>query len=195
MQYPLHKEGETQILSRFRAGLIDDLRIELLARGVIELQAAYALVQDFDFARTSHTSKSYDYRTSLSRPSPSSQPHRSNTQTPSHRDDINGKSLERGNINKSPDSSRVSSTTKCYKCQGYGHLAASCPSLVKITIIDGPPTEATESDSNEYTYHPYVGTDDESSSDDVGLNCIRPTSSTHLSVVKCVPSLPVEKVD
>ena len=77
---------------------------------------------------------------------------------------------------------------RCYKCQGYEHLAASCPSLVKITIIDGTPTKATESDSDEYTYYPDVKTDGESSSDDVGLNCIRPTLSTHLSIVKCVLS-------
>jgi len=97
-----------------------------------------------------------------------------------------GKSLERDNKNKSPEFVKVSSTTKYYKCQGYGHLAASCPNLVKITIIDGTPTEVTESDTEEYTYHPKVVETDESSSDDVGLNCIRPTPSTHLPVVKCV---------
>jgi len=68
-------------------------------------------------------------------------------------------------------------------------------SLVKITIIDRTPTEATESDSDEYIYHPDVDTDEESSSDDVGLNCIRPTPSTHLSVVKYVPSPLAEKID
>ena len=112
----LHEEGETQILYRFRAGLRDDLRTELLARGVNELEAAYALVQDLDSVRTSHASKSYNYRTSVPRPSPPSQPHRSSTQTPSHRDDIKGKSFERDNRNKGPDSSIVCSTTKCYKC-------------------------------------------------------------------------------
>ena len=40
----LHKEGEAQILSRFRAGLRDDLWTELLARRVNELDAAYTLV-------------------------------------------------------------------------------------------------------------------------------------------------------
>ena len=98
MQYvsTLHKKGETKILSRFKAGLRDDLRTEQLARGINELETAYALVQDLDSASTSHTSKSYGYRISVPKPSPPSQPHRSSTQTPSHRDDIKGKSLETG---------------------------------------------------------------------------------------------------
>ena len=81
----------------------------------------------------------------------------------------------------------------CYKCQDYEHLAASCPNLVKITIIDGTPTEITELDSEEYTYHPEGVKIDELSSNDVGLNCIRPTPSTYLSVVKCVPLQLAEK--
>ena len=40
----LHKEGESQILFKFRVGLRDDLQTELLVRGVTELEAAYALV-------------------------------------------------------------------------------------------------------------------------------------------------------
>ena len=72
MQDPLHKEGEAQILSRFRAGFRDDQRTELLTRSVTELEAVYALVQDLDSARTNHPSKSHDYKALVSRPSPSS---------------------------------------------------------------------------------------------------------------------------
>ena len=68
------------------------------------------------------------------------------------------------------------------------------PVAFKIIIIDEIPTEATKSNSDEYAYHPDVETDDESS-DDVGLNCIRPMSSTHLPVVKCVPSPLTKKID
>ena len=39
----LHRKGEAQIFSRFRAGLRDDLQTELLGR-VNKLEAAYALV-------------------------------------------------------------------------------------------------------------------------------------------------------
>jgi len=112
----LHKKGEAQILSKIRAGLRDNLRIELLAGEVSEWKAAYALIQNLDSARTTQTPKSHDYRASVSRPSPYPQPNKSSTQTPSHKDDIKGKSLEWDNRNKGPKFSKVSSTTKCYKC-------------------------------------------------------------------------------
>jgi len=38
-------------------------------------------------------------------------------------------------------------------------------------------------------------TDEEPTSDDVGLNYINQTPLTHLSVIKCVPSQPAEKDD
>ena len=38
----LNTKGQAQILSRFSARLRGDLRIKLLAKGVIELKAAYA---------------------------------------------------------------------------------------------------------------------------------------------------------
>ena len=77
----LLRECEAQILSGFRAGHRDDLRTELLVRGVNELELAYALVQDLDFVWISHTSKNHDYRNSMSRPSPYFQLNRSSTQS------------------------------------------------------------------------------------------------------------------
>ena len=86
------KEGEAQILFGFRADLRDDIRTKLLARGVNELEAAYALVQDLDSARTSHSFMGHDHRASVFRPSPFSQPNKSNTQTPPQWNGIKGKS-------------------------------------------------------------------------------------------------------
>ena len=40
------------------------------------------------------------------------------------------------------DFSKISLTTKCYKCQGYRYIAANCPNLFKIVINDGVPIEA-----------------------------------------------------
>jgi len=65
-----------------------------------------------------------------------------------------------------------------------------------ITIIDGTPIETTESQSEKYIYDPGdVETGEELTSDDVGLNCINQTPSTHLFVIRCVPSQPAEKND
>ena len=187
----LYKEGETKILSRFRGGFRDDRQTELLVRGVNESEAAYALVQDLDSARTRHTFKSHNYRRSVSRPFSSFQHNKSSTQAPSHRDNSKGKSLERDNRNKSPDFSKVSSTIMCYKCQCYRH--SSCPSLVRIIIINGTPTEASESDFYMYIFKGKdYETDEEPTSDDVGLNNINQIPSIHLYVVRCVPSQLIE---
>ena len=110
----------------------------------------------------------------------------SNTQIPPNKRGIKGKSLEPDNKNKGTKSPKVSSTAKCYKCQGYGHLAVSYPSLVKITVIDETPTEATESDSEEYIYDPGDVETDEKLTSDYGLNCIKQILPTHFSVVICV---------
>jgi len=126
----------------------------------------------------------------------SSLPNRSSTQTASYRNNIKGKILERDNKNKGPKFSKVSSTTKCYKHQDYGHLAANCPSLLRITIIDGTPIEATKSDSDMYIFNGEDSeTDEEPTSDKVGLNCINQTPLTHLSVVRRVPFPPAKKND
>ena len=53
----LHKKSENQILFRFKVSLRDDLRTELFARRVNELETVYAFVQDLDSVRTNHTSK------------------------------------------------------------------------------------------------------------------------------------------
>ena len=54
---------------------------------------------------------------------------------------------------------------------------------------DEIPTEAIESDLEEYIYDPGdAETDEEFTSDDVGLNRINQTPSIHLFVIRRVPS-------
>ena len=71
-------EGQAQIMSRFRARLREDLRTELLAREITELEKAYALVQDLDAAKSSSVSKSH---VQTSRPNTGSYPNRFQSQT------------------------------------------------------------------------------------------------------------------
>ena len=47
---------------------------------------------------------------------------------------------------------KVSSTTKCYKCQSYGYVVANCLDPIKITFINGVPEAESESDLDEFTY-------------------------------------------
>ena len=44
--------------------------------------------------------------------------------------------------NTEEDFSKIRPTTKCYKYQGYGHVAANCPNPFKIAINDGVSIEA-----------------------------------------------------
>ena len=47
-------ESPEQTLSRFRSGLKDDFRQELIARGITTLEQAYQLVTDLDESRGSY---------------------------------------------------------------------------------------------------------------------------------------------
>jgi len=73
------------------------------------------------------------------------QPNRSNTQTPSHRNDIKDKRM--GQQKQRPEFPKVTSTIKYYKCQDYEHVAANYPSSFMIVINDGVSIEAPKSDS------------------------------------------------
>ena len=109
--------------------------------------------------------------------------------TPKTDKDTKGKSIEKV-------FSKVSPTAKCYKCQGYGHIVANCSNPVKTTFVNGVPVAESESNSHEFIYQGKEedsDVDEEITGDGVGLNCNRPTSSTHLSVVKCVSSQSTEK--
>jgi len=124
----------------------------------------------------------------VSRTFASSQFNRPSAQNPSHKDDIKGKSLKWDNRNKGSEFPKVSFTTKCYKCQCYGQLAASCSNLVRITIIDVTPTEATEPDSDVYIFEEEDSeTNKEPTGDYIDLNYINQTLSPHLFVIDVFP--------
>jgi len=89
-------------------------------------------------------------------------------------------------------------TIKCYKCQGYGHVAANCPNSVKIALINGEPEVVSESESDKFIFRgeeEESDIDDETAGNNIGLKCIQPTTSIHLSVVRCALSQPKEKDD
>jgi len=59
MQY-LQQGRTAQILSKFRDGLREELRTELLVREITELRKAYIIVQDLDSYRSNYNTRSFD---------------------------------------------------------------------------------------------------------------------------------------
>ena len=61
--------------------------------------------------------------------------------------------------------------------QSYGHDAANCGSEIKITIVDGVPVEAPDSDFDDFAYHLNLEESDdydyEQEGSDVECNCIQ----------------------
>jgi len=67
------KEGQAQIFSRFRVRFREELRIELLVRGVTKLKKVYTIDQDLDSLRSNYNIRSFNSKSSVSRISSSSQ--------------------------------------------------------------------------------------------------------------------------
>jgi len=78
---------------------------------------------------------------------------------------------------------------------GYGHVAATCRTPVKIALINEEP-EVVESKSEEFIFRgeeEKSDMDDDTTGDSIGLNCIQPTTSIYLSVIRCALSQPKER--
>lgn len=70
-------------------------------------------------------------------------------------------------------------------------MAVKGTNPVKIAIIDGAPIEASESDSEDFTYQvDEVGDDfdDGHKGEDIVFSCNRQATSTHLFVARCAIS-------
>ena len=80
-------------------------------------------------------------------------PHQSNPQTPVYKVDTKDKSIESNAKGKNTerDFSKLRFAIQCNKCQGYWHVAAICPSPIKVNIDELPVTES-ESDFEEFVY-------------------------------------------
>jgi len=122
------------------------MRTELLVRRVTELEKTYAIVQDLDSLRSNYNTRSFDSKSSVSRASSSSQFNKSSTQSSSRKNNFKGKQSDDRSKPSEQSFSKFSASTKCYRCQGYSHIVANCPSEVKITFINRVPIQAFESD-------------------------------------------------
>ena len=61
-----------------------------------------------------------------------------------------------------PKSPTRTSNTKCFKCMGYGHIAANCPSKGSMYMHDGIVVSEHDSDSPKHSLHSSASSGDES---------------------------------
>ncbi|GFS30384.1 hypothetical protein Acr_00g0011600 [Actinidia rufa] len=160
-------ERMTLSLSRFRHGLNDDLRKELVLREVDTLDQAYTFVQNYEMVNKPSFERRFKSRNTL-RPPATLPPSRPVPNTaPLLRD---GK--EKGILAESPG---MKSTLQCYKCQDFGHKAANCGNRTLFVNSQGQNYEGD--DIEEQLYKPDLENLPESDEDceggDVTLGVVR----------------------
>ncbi|GFZ15774.1 P-loop containing nucleoside triphosphate hydrolases superfamily protein [Actinidia rufa] len=162
------REDERMTLSRFRHGLSDDLRKELVLREVATLDQAYAFVQNYEMVSKPSFGRRFENQNTPRPPVtlPQSKPTPATAPFPK---DGN----EKGILTESP---RIKFTFQCYKCQGFGHKAANCGN--RTLFIDSHDQNHGRDDIEEQLYEPNLENLSESDED-----CER--GDTTLGVVRC----------
>uniref|UniRef100_A0A2N9GB76 RNA-directed DNA polymerase n=1 Tax=Fagus sylvatica TaxID=28930 RepID=A0A2N9GB76_FAGSY len=183
-------EEEVVTLGRLKKGLNDDLRRELIIRGVTSLDQAYDLAKNCELAAKTPFMRRLDFRGTTNNRPPRTGP----TPTTVGKD-VKGKEVAR-------DPSKPNTRTQCFKCQGFGHVAAQCPNRTLFITED-----ECEDDLEEEVYEPECLEDlDDYEGDTKCLGCIRvisphgnlPEDATdvpRLIVVRCALTLPKESED
>ena len=189
-------EEEVVTLGRLKKGLNDDLRRELIIRGVTSLDQAYELVKNCELAAKTTFMRRSDIRGTSNNLNPSSNrpPRTRPTPTPVGKD-VKGKEV-------TCDPSKPNTRIQCFKCQGFGHVTAQCPNRTLFIVED-----ECEDDLEEEVYEPEGLEDlDDYEGDTKCLRCIRVISPRgnlpedaidvlRLIVVRCALTLPKESED
>ena len=154
--WAIELESPEQTLSRFRSGLRDDYRRELIARGITTLEQAYQLVTDLDESRGSYFNRN-NFRDN-SRTATTSQPSFNRTLPASSSSSVKlaGPSGAKPFISEKrtvSEPGKVNLRTQCYRCQGYGHLASQCPSQTKTLFVEIPIENIEGEDDGEEVVH------------------------------------------
>ena len=183
-------------LGRLKKGLNDDLRRELIIKGVTSLDQAYKLSKNCELAAKTPFMRRSNIRGTTNNLHPSSNrpPRTGPTPTPVGKD-VKGKEVAR-------DPSKPNTRVQCFKCQGFGHVAAQCPNRIFFIAED-----ECEDDLEEEVYESEGLEDlDDYKGDTKCLGCIRvisphgnlPENTTdvpRLIVVRCALTLPKESDD
>ncbi|KAK4477808.1 hypothetical protein RD792_017070 [Penstemon davidsonii] len=175
-------EDASVTLSRFRTGLRLELQRELIPHDVDSLERAYQIVIELERylnlkaasvikKASPHT---MDSRTSTLGSKSNSAPKDLNAMYPSNN---KGKGVSKD--------AQGRGTQKCYKCQGFGHFAAQCPTkeATRNMLATSSNVNGEEGEYEEEVYEPDFETSDPNLEDDEDDN-------PQLGVVRCTLAQP-----
>ena len=179
-------ESPEQTPSRFRSGLRDDYRQELIAWGITTLEQAYQLVTDLDESKGSYFNQT-NFRDN-SKTATTSQPSFNQTlPIPSIPASSSSNVKPAGPSSAKPITSeritvseprKVNPRTQFCRCQGYGHLASQCPSQTKILFVEIPIEDIEGKDDGEMIVHQQDDDSDASVEEYEFNGCIRTIEMT-----------------
>ncbi|KAK6933370.1 Zinc finger, CCHC-type [Dillenia turbinata] len=140
-------EPEEQTIARYLGGLKEEIGnivrlqpyylfndVRKLAV-IVEKQQKVALKSGFKSAQ-----RGSSYKGSSSSPSPRHNASKSSSSSKTFANSTDGKESRYSNTN---------SRKKCFKCQGYGHIAAECPNRKAFTIVEEIEEENVDSQNSE----------------------------------------------
>jgi len=155
-----------------------DLQHELCKHGVTKLKRAYALVQDLDALKLDYTFRSQNHQAWIFKSTSYQYPHQVHAQTPTYKIETKDKSVKSNAKGKNT----IRDFFKCYKCQNYGHVAAICPTPVRVAFNKLPATN-TEPDQEESIYQAREPEDSESEEEITGDNIEESSTSSPLETI------------
>uniref|UniRef100_A0A2N9H5T6 Reverse transcriptase n=1 Tax=Fagus sylvatica TaxID=28930 RepID=A0A2N9H5T6_FAGSY len=164
-------------------GLNDDLRRELIIRGVTSLDQAYELARNCELAAKSFFVRRSDTRNTTTYPQSSVyRPPKANPASAPLGKDDKGKGIV-------SEPTKPGSRLQCFKCNGFGHVASKCPS--KTLLIQEE--DGKEDNMEELVYDPNlegIQDDGEEWEDEPSyLGCIR-AISPHTVIFEDHPDVP-----
>ncbi|GFY95544.1 AGC (cAMP-dependent, cGMP-dependent and protein kinase C) kinase family protein [Actinidia rufa] len=171
-------EDERITPSHFRHGLNDNLQKELVLQEVATLDQAYTSVQNYAMVSKPSFVRRFENRGTPRPPVPSPQSRPTPTTTLLSKDN-----KEKGILAEFPG---MKFGPKCYKCQGFGHVATQCGN--KTLFVDSQGQDHKEDDIEEQIYEPNPENFHESNAD-----CVE--GDVTLGVVRCALTQPKKDDD